>query len=77
MADFITLCSVNLANAFVVAAVGRPEDCIGDVAANQLIDSFDHTFLSADDRLINDVQLVGFLLCLSLCGDGGEDRFAA
>jgi hypothetical protein len=60
----------------MVAAISHPEDGIGDVPANQLGDGFDHTFFSADDQLIDDVQLVGFLLCLHLCGDGGEDGLA-
>ncbi len=48
-------------NAFVVAAISRPEDGIGDVTANQLGDSLYHTFFSADDQLTDDVQSVGFL----------------
>ncbi len=40
---------------FVVAAIGCPEDDIGDVAANQLGDGFDHTFFCANDQLIGDV----------------------
>ncbi len=40
----------------MVAAVGRPEDSISDVAANQLGDGFDHTFFGANDRLIDDIQ---------------------
>ncbi len=54
----------EVVNAFVVAAVGRPEDGIGDVAYNQLGDGFDHTLFGTDDQLIDDIQLVGFLLCL-------------
>ncbi len=57
----------------MVAAVGHPEDGIGDVAANQLGDGLNHTFFSADDQLIDIIQLVGFLLCLHLCRDGGEN----
>jgi hypothetical protein len=34
-------------NAFVVTAIGHPEDAIGDVTANQLGDGLDHTFFSA------------------------------
>ncbi len=60
----------------MVAAVGHPEDGIGDIAANQLGDGFDHTFFSANDRLIHDVQLVSFLLCLSLCGFEGKEGFS-
>jgi len=33
-------------------------------------------FFCADDRLIDDVQSVGFLLCLRLCVEGREDGFA-
>jgi hypothetical protein len=63
-------------DAFVVAAVGHPQDGIGDIAINQLGDGLDHTFFSADDQLIDDVQLTGFLLCLRSFCDGGEDGFA-
>jgi hypothetical protein len=66
----------ELFNTFVVNAIGCPEDGIGDVTANQLGDGFDHTFFSANDRLIDYIQLVGFHLCLHSCGDGGEDGFA-
>jgi hypothetical protein len=54
----------EVVDAFVAAAVGRPKDGIGDVASNQLGDGFDHTFFGAGDRLIDDIQSVGFLLCL-------------
>jgi hypothetical protein len=63
-----SLCT-EFIDAFVVAAIVRAEDGIGDVTANQLGDGLDHTFFSADDQLIDDVQLVGFLLCLRLCSD--------
>ncbi len=63
-------------DAFVVAVIGHPEDGIGDVTANQLGYGLDHIFFSADDQLIDDVQLVSFLLCLRLCSDGGKDCFA-
>ncbi len=66
----------EIIDAFVVSAVGRPEDSIGYVAADQLGDGFDHAFFGADDQLIDDVQFVGFLLCLRLSGDGGEDGIA-
>jgi hypothetical protein len=56
----------------MVAAASCPEDGIGDVAANQLGDGFDYTFFNADDQLIDDIQSVGFLLCLCSCGYGGE-----
>jgi hypothetical protein len=55
----------EVVDAFVVAAIGRPEDGIGDVASNQLGDGFNHTFFGANDQLIDDIKLVGFLLCLS------------
>jgi hypothetical protein len=66
----------ELIDAFVVAAVGCPEDGIGDVAANQLSDGLNHTFCIANDQFIDDVQSVSFLLRLCLCGDGVEDGFA-
>ncbi len=62
-------------NAFVVAAIGCPDVGIGDVAAYQLGDCLDRTFFCAGGQMIDDVQSVGFLLCLHLCSDGGEDRF--
>jgi hypothetical protein len=66
MANFITSNRVKLAMFFVVTDVGCPEDGIGDVAANELGDDFNHNFFGADDQLIDDIQLVGFLLCLRL-----------
>jgi hypothetical protein len=53
-------------DASVVTAVSRPKDEIGDVAANQLGDGFNDTFFGTNDLLIDDIQLVGFLLCLHL-----------
>jgi hypothetical protein len=64
-------------DSFAVAAIGHPEDSIADVAANQLGDGLNHTLFSVNDRLIDDVQLVGFLMCLRSCGDRGEDVFAS
>ncbi len=51
-------------NDFVVAAIDRLKDSISDIASNQLGDGFNHTFFGANDQLIDDIQLVGFLLCL-------------
>jgi hypothetical protein len=45
----------EVVNAFVVTSIGRPEDGIGDVTANQLGDGFNHTFFGANDQLIDDI----------------------
>ncbi len=67
--EFVELLVID---ALVVGTVGSAEDCIGDVRANFVGDCLGGTLLCADDRLVDLVDAVGFVLCVSARGDGWE-----
>ncbi len=58
----------------VVRAVGSAEYCVGDVGANFVGDGLGGALLCSDDRLVDLVDTVGFVLCVGACGDGWEHR---
>jgi len=55
-----------------VRAIGGAEDCIGDVRADFFGDGLGGSLLDPNDGLVDLVDLVGFVLCVSASGDGGE-----
>ena len=61
-------------NAPVVGALGSAEDYISDVGADFVGDGLSGPFYSSGDGLIDLVDAVGFILCVSVSGDGWEHR---
>ena len=61
-------------DAAVVSAVSGAEDCIGDIGANFVGDGLGGSLFSSDDGLIDLVDAVCFVLCISTSGDGREHR---
>ena len=56
----------------VVGSVGVAKDSVGDVKDNFVGDGFRCPFFSSDDRLIDHVDAVSFVLGIGARGDGGE-----
>ena len=56
----------------VVGSVGSAEDCVGDVRAYFVGDDFGDAFSCANNRLVDLVDVVSFVLCISLSDDSQE-----
>ena len=60
-----------------VGAVGSFEDCVGDVRTDFGGDGFGGALFGPDDGLVDEVDSVGFVLCVGAAVDGGRHDGAA
>ena len=67
--EFVELIVVN---APVVCSVGGTEDCVSNVRAHFVGDGLCCPFFCANNRLIEEIDAVGFFLGVRLCSDGGK-----
>ena len=59
-------------NAPVVGSVGAAEDCVGDVRAHFVGDGFSGAFFCTDNPLVDLVDAVSFVLCISMSDESQE-----